>query len=93
MTRKALLLALTCMVSMPAMAGTTTSTEVEPASTAKPDPSQKIICRYINSTGSRLSRNKVCQTRAQWDDDADAMRDDVEHNSQRGTGDAMNKSH
>ena len=37
-----------------------------PAANA-PDP-QKLICKNITQTGSRLSSNRMCMTRAEWDE-------------------------
>lgn len=41
------------------------------------DPN-KIICRSDNSTGSRLSQTKQCLTAAQWEEQRQANRNDVE---------------
>ena len=38
-----------------------------PAAHPVADPN-KIICRDIGQTGSRLARNRICMTRAQWDE-------------------------
>jgi hypothetical protein len=38
---------------------------------AKPvDDSTKLICRKVDRTGSRLASDKVCLTRAQWEERA-----------------------
>ena len=34
---------------------------------AKADPSQQIICRHQEETGTRLGGKKVCHTQAQWE--------------------------
>lgn len=36
------------------------------------------VCRVIAETGSRLSRSRVCKTRAQWEQQRREMREDVE---------------
>lgn len=41
------------------------------------DPRQ-IVCRSIGETGSRLSRTRVCLTRAQWDAQRRETRQDVD---------------
>ena len=38
-----------------------------PTSTAAAVP-EKMICRRIDQTGSRLGTKKVCMTRAQWEE-------------------------
>ena len=47
----------------------TAATAQAPASrqSAAHDPNET-ICRTVANTGSRLSRSRVCMTRAQWDD-------------------------
>ena len=46
----------------------------QPAVESKPisDP-DKVVCKRLNQTGSRLASTKVCMTRAQW---ADRQRQD-----------------
>jgi hypothetical protein len=41
-----------------------------------PDPNQT-ICRTSADTGSRLSRTRVCMTRAQWDDRRRETRENI----------------
>lgn len=42
------------------------------------DPNQT-ICRNVRETGSRLNVNRVCMTRAQWDEHNRRTRQDVTH--------------
>lgn len=91
MIRKTLLLVLAAAISAPAMAG-------NPAAPAQPgakadNPDNKIVCRFVNTTGSRLSRDKECKTRAQWNHESDDARDQIEQQTQRATGDPSNGSH
>jgi hypothetical protein len=91
MIRKTLLLVLAAAISVPAVAG-------NPAAPAQPgakadNPDDKIVCRFVNTTGSRLSRDKECKTRAQWNRESDDARDDIEHQAHRATGEATNGSH
>lgn len=91
MIRKTLLLVLAAAISAPAMAG-------NPAAPAQPgakadNTDNKIVCRFVNTTGSRLSRDKECKTRAQWNHESDDARDQIEQQSQRATGDPSNGSH
>jgi hypothetical protein len=47
------------------------------ASQATPDPDQT-ICRTVAVTGSRLSHNRICMTRAQWADQRRENRETIE---------------
>jgi hypothetical protein len=38
------------------------------AATPPPLDPNKVICRTIDRTGSRLARDRICMTRAQWDE-------------------------
>ena len=51
------------------------------------DPEQ-IICRSIDNTGSRLSRSRLCMTRAQWDEHRRTTRQILEQtqSNRRATG-------
>ena len=41
------------------------------------DPNQ-MICRNLGETGSRLSRNRVCMTRGQWDQQRRETRQNID---------------
>ena len=47
------------------VSGTAVAGESSKKPAAKTDP-DKIVCRTIGDTGSRLSRSRVCKTNAQW---------------------------
>ncbi|MFM5949503.1 MAG: hypothetical protein ACKOPM_09795 [Novosphingobium sp.] len=38
----------------------------------------KMVCRRVESIGTRLGSKKVCRTKAQWDAEAAANRQDLE---------------
>lgn len=42
-------------------------------------PGDKLVCKYIKTTGSRLEQQKVCGTKSQWEvadrDTQDQVRD------------------
>jgi hypothetical protein len=62
-----------------------------PVAPAQPDPrperpQDKIVCRVVNATGSRLSGTRECRTRAEWDRATADTQDDVEHMEKRATG-------
>ena len=91
MIRTAFLLAMAAVVATPAAAGAPTGQD---QSAAKPEkPEDKVVCRFVNSTGSRLSRQKECKTRADWDHESEEVQDDLERQSSRATGDATNGPH
>ena len=52
---------------------------------AKPNPLDKIVCRYEDTLGSRLKRHKVCATVREWKDQEDDTRRAVER-IQEGSG-------
>jgi hypothetical protein len=91
MTRTVLLMALAAVISTPAVAGDP-STPGQLGS--KTDRSEdKVVCRFVNTTGSRLSRDRECKTRAQWDHESNDTREQFEQQEQRATGDATNPPH
>ncbi len=49
----------------------------KPDREAKDDPS-KVICRYSDEVGTRLSRKKTCLTRSQWEQYEREMRSTVQ---------------
>lgn len=83
MTRTALLLA--AAISVPVAAQPTASSISAVTKAAKPE--DKVVCRMINSTGSRIGGERVCKTRAQWQADSDQARDDFENSPRRPSGD------
>ena len=42
----------------------------------QPDPNKK-ICKYERETSSRIVSKKICMTRAEWDEQARTVRDDI----------------
>jgi len=45
------------------------------------DPNEQ-ICQNIEDTGSRLSRSRICRTRAEWAEQRRAQREIIERNQQ-----------
>lgn len=43
-----------------------------------PEGSYKVVCRRIQAIGTRLASKRVCRTKAEWDADAAANRQDLE---------------
>lgn len=57
------------LAGSPLMAQTaTTSVPSAPAATDKAKNSGELICEKQEATGSRLTKRRVCMTRAQWAD-------------------------
>lgn len=57
------------LAAAPAVAQTgTVSVPSAPAATGKDKNSSEIICEKQEATGSRLTKRRVCMTRAQWAD-------------------------
>lgn len=91
MIRTALFLAAAALISAPAMAGTPAQ---ESQTAAKPDkPQDKLVCKFVNTTGSRLSRDRVCMTRSQWQAQEDAQDDELQQGMGRATGEMTNGPH
>ncbi|HSZ50795.1 MAG TPA: hypothetical protein VK801_04430 [Caulobacteraceae bacterium] len=44
----------------------------------KADPSQEVVCRRQDVPGSRLGGEKICHTRAEWDEMSRVSRAEVE---------------
>ncbi|MDQ4088592.1 MAG: hypothetical protein M3177_11385 [Pseudomonadota bacterium] len=64
---KALVFAAT-LVSAVAVAATAQPAATTAAPEEKPAAEEKTICRNVSEVGSRLSRRRVCATKAQWDE-------------------------
>jgi invasion protein IalB len=91
MYRTAFVVALFALIAAPAAAADQSAQPQSGAKSARPE--DKIICKFINTTGSRLSRDRECKTRAQWEHEADDTRDQIEQQEQRATGDPGNLPH
>src|SRR5258706_8958370 len=57
----------------PAAAPTPPAPKSQTAAAAKADPNV-VVCKRIESTGTRLGATKVCHTRQEWSDQAAAAR-------------------
>jgi hypothetical protein len=77
------LVAATAAMADPQTQATATVAPAAPAATAgagttvspavvKPDPQEKVICKREEETGSRLGSQKICMTKAQWDQQANS---------------------
>lgn len=71
----------------------TPATGTQPAAAKADKPQEKLVCRFVNSTASRFSRERQCKTREQWEYEEDATHDDLEHGLGRATGDPGNGPH
>lgn len=76
MTFKASLVLVAVFTSVPIFAQPTQ----QPGALAKPAKAQdKLVCRLVNTTGSRLGGERVCKTRAEWEAESDRNREDFEN--------------
>ena len=84
MTSKAWLVLVSTFASVPVFA----QPAPHAAGIQKPSKAQdKVVCRLINTTGSRLGGERVCKTRAEWDAEADRNREDFETSPRQPSGD------
>lgn len=77
-----LMLSLTSLVTALSMAATEPVTAVAPPAADK--PKSKLICKSFKITGTRLARDQVCMTKAQWDFETDQVNRD--HRNSLGKG-------
>lgn len=88
MNRTALIVALFVTTGAPAFAQPLPPAQKAQAAAAKPTKGEdKIVCRFINTTGSRILGERVCKTRAEWSADADRTREDFENSPRQPSGD------
>ena len=87
MTRSAILIVAAMAIAAPSAATAGDPSQNQTAQNA--DPSQKVVCKFIDTTGSRLSRNRDCRTRAQWERESQQTGEDVERQRARATGDPL----
>lgn len=94
MIRSAFLLAAAAVIAAPAATASAADAPTQGQATQKAAPSQKVVCKFIDTTGSRLSRNRECKTRAQWEAESQQTGEDVERQlNSRATGEATNGPH
>lgn len=84
MTPKAWLVLVAAFISLPAFAQ---STQQPVTVTKAAKPEDKVVCRFINTTGSRLGGERVCKTRAQWEAESDRNREDFENSPRQPSAD------
>lgn len=65
------------LLSGAASAQQPSSNSADGAGAAAQDPNQ-MICRTVRETGSMLGRSRVCQTRAQWEDQRRQTRQNID---------------
>lgn len=56
----------------------TASSSSQPTTKAEDNDPNKVICRRIESIGTRLSTKRVCRTKAEWDAEQAANRQTIE---------------
>jgi len=88
MLKYAFLIAAGVSLSIPVAAQTAAQTTVEPPPIVVQNTKSevnRVVCKKQEEIGSRLGAKKVCMTVKQWQDQADANREDVER-LQQNTG-------
>lgn len=65
-------------LAAPAALAQAPAPDAPPAAKADEGELNKVVCRRVESIGTRLSAKKVCRTKAQWDSEAAANRQDLE---------------
>ena len=63
---------------VPALADPATGTAPAPTTKAEESDATKMVCRRIESIGTRLGSKKVCRTQGDWDAEQAANRLDLE---------------
>lgn len=66
------------LLAAPTLANSSDPVPAARAQAANNGEMNKVICRRVESIGTRLSAKKVCRTQAQWDAEAAANRQDLE---------------
>ena len=62
----------------PVLADTASSSSSQPTTKAEDNDPNKVICRRIESIGTRLSTKRVCRTKGEWDAEQAANRQTIE---------------
>ena len=70
-----------------ASATVTSPVDRSPQAAKNAQADEKVVCRSINTTGSRLGGERVCKTRAQWNAESDQTREDFENAPRQPSGD------
>lgn len=65
------------MTLTPGVAGAQDQAQ-QPAAAADPEAS-KVVCKKVDATGSRLSKEKICKTRAEWAEARRRDKNDEDH--------------
>lgn len=76
-------LAVLAVAATPSVAQTAAPpVQTQAAAPAKPDPLDKIVCRYEETIGSRLKSHKVCATVREWREQQEDNQDAVQRMQQ-----------
>jgi hypothetical protein len=84
MDRATFLLTMIAAIAAPAAAGSVGGQS--PPSSQPPKAADKVVCRFINTTGSRLHQERECKRQADWDRLSDETMDDLDSERNRATG-------
>lgn len=64
----------------PLLADSGSSTTQAPTTKTDASDPNKVICRRIETIGTRLDAKRICRTRAEWEAEQQANRQDLERN-------------
>ena len=70
----------------PALADSTSSGTTQPTTKSDDGEQNKVVCRRIESIGTRLNAKRVCRTKGEWDAEQAANRMDLERNQTQRQG-------
>ena len=65
---------------IPALADSASSSPTQPTTKSNDGEQNKVVCRRIESIGTRLNTKRVCRTKGEWDAEQAANRMDLERN-------------
>jgi hypothetical protein len=65
-------------IGTPALAGTSGDNPAPAAKAEDEGQQNKVVCRRVEAIGTRLASKRVCRTKAEWDAEAAANRQDLE---------------
>ena len=69
-------------LSLMALASLSPDPATPPAAQAKPADANKVICKRLDTSGSRAAPRRICMTRAEWDAQEGAARQTATEPSQ-----------
>ena len=72
--------------AVPALAGSSTASTAQPTTDSGDGAQNTMVCRRIESIGTRLAAKRVCRTKGEWDAEQAANRQNLERNQTARSG-------